>query len=127
MLLDGNEQVGELAGDVWPNGLVLEQSRNGRQRLLVGRDGEVIGPEVHESLVKGRLGRNCRPVSRSGLPEVMTTHDAPVFLDGIDHLATSLHLALAAPQGLDLDQHTGGVAEAPDLRRRSLRPLQLVQ
>ena len=57
----------------------------------------------------------------------MTADDASILLDGIDLFAAALHLALAAPQVLDLDQHAGGIAQALNLRRRSMRPLQLIQ
>ena len=54
MTLDRFEHVDEPAHDMWPDRLELESARERDDRQLFRRDGEVIGPEMDQSLGKGR-------------------------------------------------------------------------
>ena len=59
MPLDGQQQVDEAPHDVRPDGLGLERTGQQRQRLLVDRDGEMVGPEMHEPFGKRRGRGHC--------------------------------------------------------------------
>lgn len=71
MRLDRGEHVGEAPRHVRPDGFVLQRAGEREHLRLVGGNGEVVGPEMHQPLAEGLLRRDGNAVACGDLVEVV--------------------------------------------------------
>ena len=132
--LDGEQQLGEAAGDARPDRLVLERGGGAEADLLVDRDREVIGPELHQPLAERRGAGDGGLRARRGLGDVVRL-DALVdrvgrrqrgLAGGPAGGALARFVTLLA-RGEEAGQHLAARGEPADLRRRLVRGAQLLE
>ncbi len=71
MRLDGEQQIREMTVNPRPDRFVLECSGGAQADRLVDRDGEVVGPEMHQPFTEGALVRQRDAGACNGLREVV--------------------------------------------------------
>ena len=108
----GLQQVRKVTLDVGSDRLVFVQAGDGRDGLLVGRDGEVVGPEMHQALGERPVGGGGIPVSGSHLLDVVGTDPAPVLLHEV--LVVIAGFASLLAQLVDLDDNLPARGQATD-------------
>ena len=144
MASDGQQHVAEPAADVGADGFELQRAAHGGGGQLVGGNGEMIGPEMHQPFGKGRRAGERERQPRTDLPAIGLGKGLAAFALGlVGHrfgFRSTWRFWIARPAGADhalpaqlrqilpiLQGHRRSIGEGGDHGRAWIKSTKLAQ